>query len=486
MLTMPETVYTVYGLNRLGALANIIEPRTNPSRIKDRINEANAKVLIVVDVFLNKIIEIAPNTSLEHIIVVPFSNSMPSYKKIIFNIKVKGKIPALPSDSKYKAWPDLLQNSSPCSVKLVPYTKDQPAVTIYTGGTTGIPKGAVLTNESITAMEIQSKYDVPLLYEGKRFLGIMPPFIAYGFVFGMFIPFCAGLEVIQIPNFDPANFPHLVMKHKPNHIVGVPAFYEALSQSNEVGSKSLAFLMCAITGGDQLLESTEKSINQFLHSHGCKYSIMKGYGMTEMGSAATFTSTEEANVPGSVGIPVHGTTIKVIDSVTEQELKYNEIGEICITGETMMKEYYKNQAETNKIMHLHSDGKVWIHSGDIGYVSEKGAVFLKGRLKRMIIRPDGHNVWPSQIEAAIATHPAVSQCCVVGKPAKNTLNGKIPTAYIVLKPTYKETEGLLIEIENYTKKLMPERDTASEFCYIDQLPLTDVGKVDYRALEEKL
>jgi len=176
--------------------------------------------------------------------------------------------------------------------------------------------------------------------------------------------------------------------------------------------------MCAITGGDQLLENTENSINCFLKEHGCKYSIMKGYGMTEMGSAATFTSTEEVNVPGSVGIPCHCDTVKVIHQDTGEELKYNETGELCITGATMMKEYFGNHAETQKIMRLHKDGKYWIHTGDIGYITESGNIFIKGRIKRMIIRPDGHNVWPSQIEAVLTSHPSVSQCCVVGKNLK--------------------------------------------------------------------
>ena len=484
MLSMPETVYTVYGLNQLGATANIIEPRTNPSRIRDRINEAGARVLVVVNVFLDKIIEIASETPIEHIIVVPISNSMPSYKRIIVNAKTRGKFPNIPSDSKYTHWAAFTNAAKGYEIPLVPYEENRPAVVIYTGGTTGVPKGAVLTNDGITAMEIQSKYDVPLLYSGRKFLGIMPPFIAYGFVFGMFIPFCAGLEVIQIPNFDPKNFAHLVMEHKPNHIVGVPAFYEALSKSKEVGSKKLDFLMCAITGGDQLLETTEVSINRFLKEHGCKYKIMKGYGMTEMGSAATFTSTNEANVPGSVGIPIHSTTIKVIDHETGDELKYNETGELCITGATMMKEYYGNKAETEKVRRLHPDGKYWIHTGDIGYISETGNVFLKGRIKRMIIRPDGHNVWPSQIEAVITSHPAVAQCCVVGRPSPDTQNGKIPTAYIVINEGFSESHSLLKEIEAFTKKQLPERDTASAFCFIDRLPLTDIGKIDYRALEE--
>ena len=243
--------------------------------------------------------------------------------------------------------------------------------------------------------------------------------------------------------------------------------------------------MCAITGGDQLLESTEKFINQFLRDHHCKYNILKGYGMTEMGSAATFTATDTCNIPGSVGIPTHCTTVKVIDHETGKELGYNQIGELCMTGDTMMAEYYRNTEETEKVRRMHSDGRYWIHTGDIGYITEDGVVFLKGRMKRMIIRPDGHNVWPSQIEDVITRHPAVSQCVVVGMPNPANLNGKIPTAFIVVKEGLEKNNDLLNTIEAFSKEHLPERDTASKFRFIDSIPMTPVGKVDYRALEEK-
>ena len=484
MLTMPETVYSVYALNRLGAICNNIEPRTNSARIKDLINKTNSTVLIVVDVFLSKILEIADETQLKNIIVVPISVSMPLHIRAGFRVTRGKAISQKPDDPRYVYWEDFLKKTEKKHISYPPYKKDTPAVIIYTGGTTGVPKGAVLSNDSITAMALQSIYDVPLLYEGSRFLGIMPPFIAYGFVFGMFIPFCAGLEIVQIPNFDPKKFADLILKYKPNHVVGVPAFFEELAKSKKVGDKRLDYLMCAITGGDQLLESSEEMINQFLHKHGCKYKILKGYGMTEMGSAASFTTTDECNLPGSIGVPTHRASVQVIDHETGEELGYNHLGELCLSGDTMMMEYYQDEKETQAVRRLHSDGKYWIHSGDIGYVNEDGVIYITGRMKRMIIRPDGHNVWPSRIEEVISRHPAVDQCAVVGLPNPINQNGKIPTAFIVINPSVKKTNTLLKEIEEFSKAYLPERDTASEFRFIDSIPMTLVGKVDFRALED--
>lgn len=483
LLTMPETVYSVYAINHLGAVCNNIEPRTNSEKIRDRINDTDSKILIVVDVYLKKILEIADQTALEHIIVVPISLSMPPYTKSLFKLTKQRKIAKIPRVPQYELFTELLIRENKEVVDYPAYHKDAPAVIIYTGGTTGVPKGAVLSNDNMTALAAQSVYDVPLLFKGKRFLGIMPPFIAYGFVFGLFIPFCAGLEVVLIPNFKPENFDSLILKYKPNHVIGVPAFFERLAKSKKMKNKDLSFLMCAITGGDQLLENTEIFINDFLRKHKCKYKILKGYGMTELGSAATFTTTDDCNVPGSVGIPTHEATAKVIDTETGKELSYNQTGEICMRSPGMMLKYLNNEVETNKVMKLHSDGKVWIHTGDIGHMNEDGVIFIKGRLKRMIIRPDGHNVWPSQIEEVVKRHSSISECVCVGTPNPEGNNGKIPTAFLVVKDGVQKTDELIEDIDQFSKQLLPERDVALKYFYVDEIPLTSVGKVDYRALE---
>ncbi|MBE6976963.1 MAG: acyl--CoA ligase [Ruminococcaceae bacterium] len=485
MLTMPETVYSIYGLNKLGAVCNMIEPRTNAELIKDRINAANSRVLVVVDVFLSKILQIADKTKLQKIIVVPLAQSMPIYTKIGFKLTKGRKIPNVPSDKRYQYWGPFLTKGRNESPKFVPYVKNAPAAIIYTGGTTGISKGALLSNDSMTAMAVQTIYGAPRLYEGERFLEIMPPFIAYGLVFGFFIPFCASLENTLIPVFEPKKFAGLVLKHKPNHVVGVPAFFESLANSAEVGDHKLDFLMCAITGGDRLLANTEDHINQFFKDHGCKYSIMKGYGMTEMGSAATFTVTDDCNIPGSVGVPTHLAEVKVIDHETGAELGYNAQGELCMTGSTMMLRYYQNDSETSKVMRKHPDGKVWIHTGDIGYMTEDGVIYIVDRIKRMVIRPDGHNVWPSQIEEVVTQHPAIKDCAVVGMPNPENRNGKIPTAFMVVDDRYEASDALIEEIDRFSKVHLPERDVAMAYRFVDKLPLTLVGKVDYRALEKE-
>ena len=485
MITMPETVYSIYALNKLGAISNLIEPRTNADLIKDRINAAKSKILVVVDVFLPKIMKIADKTTLERIIVVPVSASMPMLTTAVFKLTKGRKLMKAPSIDMYQTWNKFLRAGHGATVTAKKYAKNYPAAIIYTGGTTGVSKGALLSNDCFTAMAAEAYYDAPTLFTGKRFLEIMPPFIAYGLIFGHFIPFCAGLENCLIPVFVPEKFGDYVLKYKPNHVIGVPTFFESLANNKKIRKKRLDFLTSCITGGDKMLVATERHINTIYKDRGCKNAIMKGYGMTEMGSAATFTVSDACNIEGSVGIPSQYNIVKVIDPGTGKELKYNEQGELCITGPTMMLGYYNNDRETANVMRKHDDGLTWIHTGDIGYITEDGIIFIVDRIKRMIIRPDGHNVWPSLIENVIAKHPAVSDCAVVGLPNNEYENGKIPTAFIVLKDGFKPSDEIIAEIDALSKKHLPERDVAMAYRFCDELPLTLLGKVDYRALEKR-
>ena len=485
MLTMPETIYTIYALNRLGAIPNIIEPRTNPDNIKKRIINTKSNVLVVADVFIDKIKKIYKDSNLKKVIVVPVSYSMPIYKKMYLKLFKGNLIAKTPNEKCFIEWSDFFNNIGGIKLYKPYYKKDSPAVIVYTGGTTGGGKGAVLSNDSFTAMATQVLKGAPKLFSGKVFLEIMPPFIAYGLVFGHFLPFCAKLENCLIPIFNPEKFADYVLKNNPNHIVGVPTFFESLADSKKLKHKNIGYLISCIAGGDRLLISSEEHINTVYKEHGCVNRITKGYGMTEMGSAATFTVSDKCNLPGSVGVPCPFVNIKAINPDSGEELPYNQQGEICMTSPTMMLQYFNNMEETNKVMKMHTDGKIWIHTGDIGYITEDGVVFIVDRIKRMIIRPDGHNVFPSLIEEVLSKHPLVENCAVVGVANPDNKSGQIPTAFIQLKKNDKENEQVLKGLKLYCKEHLPERDTPMRYNLIDKIPLTAIGKVDYRTLENK-
>lgn len=480
--TTPETIFAFYASNRLGAMVNIIEPRTNSSLIRDRINQTDSKILIVIDAFWDKIAPIVDELIVSKILIVGISDSMPITKRILYRVTNRKTAPELPS--KALSWQQFISSAS-SEPTIAPYRSGRPIAIIYTSGTTGIAKGAVFSDDCLTALEQACPIGNPRIYEGDTFLNIMPPFIAYGMFFGLFFVFCAKHENIIIPYCPPEQFVKTFLKYKPNHAVGVPMHWELLSHKEGISSTALSNLLCAITGGDKLVSQTEIEINKFFHAHGCMFDLQKGYGMTEMCSAATFTQCDENNELGSVGIPVCKNSVMVVEPGTENELSYNEDGEICLSGPSMMLGYYQMPEETAKTIWAHKDGTKWIHTGDLGHINENGVIFIVDRLKRMIVRPDGHNVWPSKIESVLANHPAVRVSAVVGLKAENTLSGRVPTAFIVTEEGILHEDSLLKEIEAFTKEYLPERDTATSFRFIDVLPLTNVGKIDYRALEEQ-
>lgn len=472
-ITTPEIICAIYGLNKLGAICNIIEPRVNAEQIKHRIVEASSEVIVLCDVFYKKLSTIIAELELTAVIV-PVTGSMPLGKRLAASIL--GKSPKC----RGIAWRKLMRLGEGKDVKSF-YEKDHIAAIIYTGGTTGIAKGVMLSDRAVNSVAQQYTLGIDIKTE-KRFLNIMPPFIAYGFTCGLHMPLCGGVEVIIIPKFEPAKFASMIKKHRPNYFLGVPSHYEELMKGGELDGVELSFVDVAGMGGDALNKETEVEINEFFKQHNMNVAVDKGYGMAEMCSSACTTSPA-INELGSVGVPLPHTVISIFEPGTDRELKYGESGEICITGPGMMHGYFGNSAETVKVIKKHADGLDWVHSQDIGYMTENGSLYVVGRIKRMLIRPDGHNVWPSQIESVICEHPGVLQCSVVGRKVENGKNGVLPAAFIVAKEGF-EHKKLREELVKLNFKKLPERDIAQYYYFVDELPLTPVGKVDYRRLEQ--
>lgn len=476
-VTFPEIIYAIYALNKIGAVSNLIDPRTPVERLKIYMERSKTKMIVAVDKFMPRVVQLQKEGFKGEVVSVSAKDSLPLGIKLLYSLKNHEK-PATGTP-----WKSFVSEKQSTNIPAVPYKKNRAAAIVFTGGTTGTPKGAELTDDTMNIIALQYKLLGAEYNRKQNFLNIMPPFIAYGITCGIHMPLVLGLNDVLIPVFDPDKFDDMIIKYKPAHLLGVPTFFEKLSRSPKMEGFDLSFLESAGVGGDTITIESEKMLNKFLHDHGCKYDIAKGYGLTEVGSAAV-ACHGTINKLGSIGVPHCKTIVSIFKPGTEKELSYNQEGEIYISTPAIMLQYTGDKEETDKILAKHSDGTVWVHSNDIGYMDEDGFIFLKGRMKRMIVRPDGHNVWPSQIEAVILQHPAVDLCAVVGLPAP-TMNGKIPTAFIVLKKDYTPSDELLKGIEAYSKQYMPERDTASEFRFIDKLPMTSIGKVDFRALEEQ-
>lgn len=480
---VPEALISFYALNKIGAVSNILHPLLSENEIKEALNKYDTECLIALDITLDKVDKILSKTKVKKVIIISPSNSMNLLLKTLYNVKTfktKYKIKTNFS-SKYMSWNKFmkLKNKNLYYDKIA--LKDDPALILQSGGSTGTPKGIVLSNGNVNASTVAAINAYPDLCKDDRILGIMPIFHGFGLEVSINDAFCVGAEVVLIPTFKASEFHKLLIKHKPTVIVGVPTLFEALTTNKNMDNVDLSNLKYVIAGGDTLSKKRVENINDFLHRHGAKTNMIQGYGLTEAVAAAS-VDLRDLSRPGTIGVPWPGIYIGIFKPNTDIELEYNTDGEICICGPTVMLGYYNNEAETNLTLKHHKDGNIWLHTGDIGSMDKDGFITYKQRLKRMIIS-SGYNVYPSQIEEVLMTHDAVLNVSVIGIP--HPYKKEIPKAYIVLKKGYKKSEELKEELIKLCKKNLAVYSVPKEIEFMDSLPKTVVGKVDFNKLREK-
>jgi long-chain acyl-CoA synthetase len=407
---------------------------------------------------------------------------MPFLIKMGYEITQGRKVEKPRSSENYLFWKDFVKHGEKYKdeKELAETKRDFPAAILQSGGSTGTPKGIVLSNGNFNASTIQAKRALPDLCSDDIILGIMPVFHGFGLQVSLSDAFNVGAKVVLIPQFKPAEFDKLIKKSNPSVLVGVPTLFEALTHNEGMNGVSLANLKYVIAGGDSFSKQKVQAINNFLHEHGAKTNFTQGYGMTEALSAVTF-DLKYASREGSIGIPWPGTYVQICKPGTDEEVPYGEDGEICISGPCVMLGYYNNEKETNDALHIHKDGNVWLHSGDIGFMDKDGFVTYRQRIKRMIVS-SGYNVYPAQIEEVLETHPGVLDSTVIGIPHPYKI--EVPKAYIVLKPGFKEAK-VKEELEELCKKNLAKYSQVKEFEFRKSLPKTMVGKVDFRKLQEE-
>lgn len=479
-VSTPEALTVLYALNKIGAAVNTIDPRMDVDSIRRMIQESHSKILVVLDVAFPKVRKIMQEIKQERIIVQSAAISLPFIKRVAMNIKNRTDIPY--SDTVI-SWKSFMDGGKNTVAKEAPYVGDATVAITYTGGTTGFPKGVMLTNDSMNAVAFNFIY-CGLVYEtGQRFLGIMPIFSSYGMVCGLHMPLSLGLELALIPKFIPATIGQLVKTYRPQHMISTPAFYEIMMESKEMKNFDLSFMITLGSGGDTMNEGLESKLHQFMKSHNIKYPLAQGYGMSELSAAASFC-VNNIYKRGSVGIPSLSTTVSIFDPDTGDELGYEQEGEICITGPSMMKGYYNRPEETADIMRRHPDGKVWIHSGDIGYMDRDGFVFVKGRVKRMITRFDGHKVFPVNLESLVSEQKTVRNCATIAVADRHHSQGHYPMVLVeFMEGVDKKAACKAIYEECHAR--VEERGKPVAVLPVDEIPLTGMGKNDYRALEKE-
>lgn len=478
--SIPETIACVYALNKIGAAANTVDPRLDVKTIKKMIVESGSKILMVIDMAFPKVKVIMDEINQDLIVVQSPATSLPPVKRIFKVLTTKNNIKY---SKKVIKWPEFIVRGVGTHYTEAPYVGDALVAITYTGGTTGTPKGVMLTNDSMNAVALNFMHcDVHHQY-GDRYLGIIPIFAAYGMVCGLHMPLCMGMTLVPVPKFVPTSIGKLVKTYKPNHIISTPVFIELLINSAEVQGMDLSFLYTLASGGDSMNNGLEQRLNEFRKEHGMKYPLAQGYGMSELSAAASFC-VNRVYKEGSVGIPSLTVNVGIFDPETGKELGYKEIGEVCVTGASMMKGYFNKPEETAHVMRKHEDGQVWIHSGDLGYIDEDGFLFIKGRIKRMITRFDGHKVFPINLEGMIAALPDVHNCAVVGVDDMDHSQGQYPMALVeVIKGA--DIAATCKNVFDYCNEHAEERGRPVAVVAVKTLPLTPMGKVDNRALEKE-
>ena len=476
----PEIIALFYAADMMGATLNLVDPRYSVEGIREYIEEVDSHLLVCLNVVYERCRQAAKRTNVEKVIVLSPADSLPPVMAVGYKLTT-------PDKNKYASnvirWKQFIKGGEGQSTASEPYDPDHACVVVHTGGTTGSPKGVMLTDDCFNGIALQFQAYPKLFHRGQKLMNVMPPFIAYGFACGIHLPLVLGFTVIIIPNLDPAKLGSLVLKHKPEHMFGVPTHYQQLAADPKLRDKDLSFIINYAAGGDSLSRGAEQTVNDFLAAHGARYPIAKGYGMTEVSSAATVAAGLD-NKPGSVGIPMVNTVVAAFEPGTDQELPIGQRGELCISGPCLMKGYYNKPEETAILLRRHPDGRVWAHTGDMGYLDEDGFVFLDSRIKRMIIRHDGFKVFPSMIENVVSRHPAVHQCSVVGCADKDHTQGRLPFVYIVLKAdTTAKKKQVIRELERMCAEELPEYVQPVAYKFISSMPMTPVGKVDYRQLE---
>ena len=482
MANTPEAVIAFYAINKIGAIANMVHPLSAEEEIKHSLVSTKSVMLIAINVSCKKVMNIIEETDVYKTVVVSPGDSMPTLLKFGYYITQGRKIEVPKKSEDFMFWNDFMMKGRHYTQKvLVKTTNEQPAAILHSGGTTGTPKNIVLTNGNFNALSCQARIIFPLVKSGDSMLTILPLFHCFGLCVCVHAVMCLNGGVILIPQFDAKKFDSLLSKYKPTLIAGVPTLFEAMMNNKKVQDMNLSYIKYLIVGGDSLTEVKNNEMNKFIRSHGIQNDVVQGYGMTET-TGPTVAGVMGTGIPGAIGIPLPGNDMKIVSVETKEEVPFGEVGEICISGPVVMPGYLDNEKETNEMLEKDEKGKIWVHTGDLGYVNEDGILYYVQRLKRMLI-VSGYNVYPSHVENVLMEHPAVLNCGVIGIP--HPYKVQVPKAFIVLNSGYKADNALKKEIKEYCEKNLAFYMIPKEFVFRESLPKTMIGKVNYRELEKE-
>lgn len=482
MPNSPQALDCFYALNRLGAVSNMVHPLSATQEIVFYLDISASKAILTLDRFYNKVYAACKKAKrLPLLLLARIQDELGAAMKLGFALTEGRKFPKPPRDKTYILWKDALK--SPAAQIPADDGHDSDCASIlYSGGTTGTTKGICLSNYNFNALALQtiaaSGYDC---LKGLLMLSVMPVFHGFGLGIGIHTALVGGARCILVPSFSIKAYAKLLRTKKPNFIPGVPTLFEALLRAEGLDDVDMSFLKGVFSGGDSLSVELKHKVDAFLKAHNATEQIREGYGTTECVTASCLTPKHYAR-EGSIGIPFPDMYYKIVRVGTTQEVEAETEGEICISGPTVMLGYLDNPEETAQTLKRHEDGRIWLHTGDLGTMDADGFVYFRQRIKRMIIT-SGYNVYPSQLENIIDGHEKVLLSCVIG--VKDSYRMQRIKAFVVLRPGFTPSDELRSELMQYCRERIAKYALPYQIEFREELPKTLVGKVAYRVLEEE-
>ena len=477
-----QTVIMFYAVNLVGAVANMVHPLSSEREIEFYIKESKSIAAITLDQFYHKFEAIRENVELSNIIIARIKDELSKPIRAGYMLTEGRKIEKIPKDAPVTIWNYFMDQGRHYHWKYraVRDPRD-PAVILYSGGTTGVTKGILLSNYNFNALGAQIIATNPMFRPGDSMLAVMPMFHGFGLGVSIHSMLMNGGQCVLVPRFTAESYAKLIKRYKCNFIAGVPTRYEALLRQPVMDGVDLSCLKGVFSGGDSLSVELKKRFDKFLYDHNASIQVREGYGTTECVTASCLTPTHVYK-EGSIGQPFPDTYYCIVKPGTQEELPYGEEGEICISGPTVMLGYLDHPEETAQTLQVHPDGRTWVHTGDLGTMDDEGFIYFRQRLKRMIVT-SGYNVYPSQLENILDAHELVQMSCVIGVP--DPLKIQKVKAFVMLKPGVEPTQANKDILMAYCRKNIAKYAMPYDIEFREQLPKTLVGKVAYRVLEEE-
>ena len=488
---VPQALTAFYGVNRIGAIANMIHPLSAVSEIVYYLNVSDSPWVVTLDMFYEKVRMAADQA--DHpvrIIVCRMQDALPFPLNAAYLAKEGRKHLKYPrAGSKDVLWTSILaaekiKGTNALREKLPPCTYDpqRTAVILYSGGTSGKPKGICLTDLNFNALALQAVEAIREKFKpGLTILSCMPLFHGFGLGINIHTALTHGVCCILMPTFNIKTYSNMLIKRRPNFIAGVPTLFDALLHAPALENADLSMLHGCFCGGDSLTVELKKRVDKFLQDRGAQCQIREGYGLTECVTASCLTPKNEYR-ERSIGLPFPDTYYEIVKPGTDVTCPPMEEGEIVLKGPSLMLGYLNNEEETAQALRRRSDGDLWLYTGDLGYMDEDGYVYFSQRIKRMIVT-NGYNVYPSQLENVLDAHPLVDCSCIIGIPDER--RGQRVKAYVVLKKHGQETEETKERLLAHMAQHVAGYALPKEIEFRKELPKTLVGKVAYRILEEE-